>query len=47
MSFMLTLCHIKGPAAVSGHSCCGVPAKVLSVYLFDCLLVFGEANKIK
>ena len=29
--------------AVIGHSCCGVPANVLSV----CLFVFGEANKIK
>ena len=45
MSFMLTLCH-KRPA-VSGHSCCGVPANVISVYLFVCLLVFGEANKIE
>ena len=28
--------------AVIGHSCCGVPANVLSVCLF-----FGEANKLK
>ena len=33
--------------AVIGHSCCGVPANVLSVCLFVCLFVFGEANKIK
>ena len=30
---------------VTGHSCCGVPANVLSVCLFVCF--FGEANKIK
>ena len=32
---------------VIGHSCCGVPANVLSVCLFVCLFFFGEANKIK
>ena len=32
--------------AVIGHSCCGVPANVLSVFLFV-FLFFGEANKIK
>ena len=35
---------------VTGHSCCGVPANVLSFCLSVCLFVcffFGEANKIK
>ena len=34
---------------VTGHSCCGVPANVLSVCLFVCLFVFffGEAKKVK
>ena len=30
---------INGPAVIS-HSCCGVPANVLSVCLFVCLFVF-------
>ena len=30
---------INGPAVI-GHSCCGVPANVLSVCLFVCLFVF-------
>ena len=34
----------NGPAVI-GHSCCGVPANVLSVCLF--VFFFGEANKIK
>ena len=32
---------VSGPAVI-GHSCCGVPANVLSVCLFVCF--FGEAN---
>ena len=32
---------MSGPAVID-HSCCGVPANVLSV----CLFFFGEANKI-
>ena len=32
---------------VIGHSCCGVPANVLSVCLLVCLFFFGEANNEK
>ena len=43
--FTLLLVVVSGPAVI-GHSCCGVPANVLSVCLFICLF-FGEAYKIK
>ena len=31
--------------SIQAHSCCGVPANVLSVCLFVCLFFFGESNK--
>ena len=34
---LLLLLLVSGPAVI-GHSCCGVPANVLSVCLFVCFL---------
>ena len=35
---------VSGPAVI-GHSCCGVPAKVLSVCLFVCLFALTKLTK--
>ena len=42
MFFLVLFLLVSGPAVV-GHSCCGVPANVLSVCLFG--FFFGESNK--
>ena len=41
VAYLLT--YFPGPTVI-GHSCCSVPANVLSVCLF---VFFGKANKIE
>ena len=46
LSSMAVLYQVNGqPQKIIGHSCCGVPANVLSLCLF--VFNFGEANKKK